>query len=178
MAISQEQAEPFVAELERIHTDALYSAQTYFEAYKRLSGYSWLLIFVPGLASAAAGLALALGAPPWVGAIPAVGGVMSGTATYVGTDRKPASYLRSAQAFTQLRHEARQVRDLALQVADQAELAGRVESLGRRYRAEVGTGEPTSDRDFRVARERISAGIFDYRDTAGSGAGLPVVPNP
>ncbi len=105
MSLTAVQVDPYLKELGRLQREALYSAQTYYEASKRLDALARRLVFLPSCASAVAAFAVAVGAWRWVGGVSALASVMVATATYVGVDRKGASYKRTANQMTALRHK-------------------------------------------------------------------------
>jgi hypothetical protein len=162
MTLQTKDVQPYVDELDRLYIDALYGAQTQFEASKRLARHARMLILFPSSLAAIAGFLVAVGLPPWIGAVSAVAGVMSATASYLGADRKPAAYLRTAQRFTELRHEVRRSRDLARHAASVEQLRTAVETLGQRYANIVDSSEPTTNKDYTLADQRIKDGTFDY----------------
>jgi hypothetical protein len=167
---SASELRPYAAELNKIYIDALYNSQAYFEASKRLARTARLLVFFPAILAAVAGFLVAVGLPQWIGAVSAVAGAMSATASYLGADRKAAAYTRTAQLFTQLRHDVRRTRDLAEVAASVAHLRASLESFSTRYSEIIGSAEPTDNKDFEVAQKRIAEGAFDYDEQSHGGA--------
>ena len=160
MPLTEAQMRPYAVQLEKVRNEALYSAQTYYEASKRLDAAARRLIFLPSCASAIAGFAVAVGAFRWVGGISALASVMVATASYIGVDRKAASYRRTAGQMTALRHRVALELDLARESAV-GELEQRTRDASRDYQELVATAEPTTNRDFDVARARIAGGLLD-----------------
>lgn len=160
MLLSEAQVRPYALQLEKVRSEALYSAQTYYEACKRLDSAARRLIFLPSCASAIAGFAVAIGAYRWIGGISALASVMVATASYIGVDRKAASYRRTAGQMTALRHRAALELDLARE-GTLEQLEQRTREASRDYQELVTTAEPTSNKDFALARKRIADGFFE-----------------
>ncbi len=154
-------------QLQKLQTEALYSAQTYYEASKRLDGLSRRLVFLPSCASAIAASAVALGAHRWLGAVSALANVMIATATYVGVERKANSYKRTAGQLTALRHRLSLEIDLASTAESIETLDERTREASRTYQEIVMSAEPTDNKDYDAAEKRIKAGTFATPDRPG-----------
>ncbi|NHC14138.1 SLATT domain-containing protein [Motilibacter deserti] len=157
---STTQTDALMKELERVRVEALYSAQAYYEASKRLERQARYLIFWPACVSAASAFAVAVGAPKWLGGVAALASIMAATANLMGADRKPAAYRKVAGEMTALRHK------IALEIA-LAQFASSIQALeeitrrlAAEYQALASIAEPTSNRDYKSADKRIKAGVF------------------
>ncbi|MEU6064992.1 MULTISPECIES: hypothetical protein [Streptomyces] len=152
---------PPVAELERLHRDATYSAQSYFEAAKATAFWARTAVFLPALVAAVAGLLSALYSARVGGSISAVAGAVAATASFLGPGGRTEAYRESARRYTNLRHAAR------LEVAMSGSRSEQeLETTLRRLQAEraaiVLSDEPVSNRFYDRAARRIATGVTSY----------------
>lgn len=155
-------AQPYVRQLEKIREDADYTAQGYFEAAKSAEFWGRTIVFVPAVLGALGGLLVALGLPKEIGAVSAVAGVIAATASFLGSEKRAASFKDSARRFTQIRHRTGMEIDLSSRAVDEATLNTTVRDLRQDYDTIVGTSEPIPNRSFKRAQKRISGGVLDY----------------
>lgn len=147
--------------LTTLSTDANYSAQSYFEAAKSADFWSRVIVFVPALVSALAGMITAFYSIKVGGPISAVSGAVAATASFIGSGKQASSYRESARKYTNLRHAARL--EIALShTKTQEELEEIVRALFERRESIVSSDEPVSNRFFNRASERIDAGVTSY----------------
>lgn len=156
-------SEHLLSECRKIEENSLYTAQTHFEMAsqkaKRASGW---LVLLPSLVSAASGLAVAIGAPAWVGAFAAFSGVVSGVATFLGVGKEASAHEMAGKLLTQLRDEARALRETYSSDLSIEHFATEVRALGNRYRAFVASLPLTEERAFEKARAKIRSGLFQF----------------
>jgi hypothetical protein len=169
-----------LAACRRIEENCLYTGQTHFEmaAQKAKRAKGWLVLF-PSLVSAASGLAVALGAPGWVGGFAAVSGVISGVATFLGVDKEANAHETAGKLLTQLRHEARALCDTYAPDMPVELFASQVRALDNRYGAFVASLPLTDEKAFEKVRARIRSGTFQYDSEAIAGTpSAPSLPAP
>lgn len=157
-----ERMEAISKELDRLYEDSTYSSETFFAAAKGAEFYGKLLVLLPTLCAGLSSLAVALGAPPQLGAVGAISGAVAATATFLGSERKGAVYRESARRYTLLRHAVRLERTVPSSDEDQAEKQLRL--LRDEYASIVSRDEPAPNRYFAKASKRISQGVFDYKE--------------
>ncbi|MCA9610577.1 MAG: SLATT domain-containing protein, partial [Myxococcales bacterium] len=164
--------EHLVAACKRIEDDCLYTAQTHFEmaSQKARRAKGWLVL-LPSVVSSGSGLAVALGAPAWVGGFAALAGAISAAAAYLGVERDASAHEVAGKLLTQLRHEARAVRDSYSPNVTSGQFEGQVLALQQRYGAFVASLPLTDDDAFEKARKRIQAGRFTYDSEAPASTG-------
>src|SRR5262245_28909315 len=113
MAMSDEDAKPYILQLEKMREDATYSAQAYYEASKSAEFWGRSIVLIPALLAGLAGLIIAFGGPRELGAVSAVSAVVAATAAFLGSEKRASSFKESARRFTSLRHRAAMEIDLA-----------------------------------------------------------------
>lgn len=146
-------------ECETVAEDSLYNAQAhYILADSKERKGRWLLI-VPSGASALCGLLTALGAPGWLGAFSAIGGLMVALASIFGVDKQPTSHRNAACQWTALRHEARSLHETYFMELPREQLFAEVRRIDDRYIALCQALEPTDTKSFEAARRQIQAGV-------------------
>ncbi|MCQ0023154.1 hypothetical protein M4914_09480 [Streptomyces somaliensis DSM 40738] len=159
MALSDNDIAPYAEEMERLKENSLYSAQAYFEAAKFSEAASRLFVFLPALVSAVAGAIIATGGAKVWGVASAVSGAVAATASYLGSDRKSASYRASARRYTGLRHKlAFEIRILAHKetISDVEEVT---RALAAEYQGCVAADDPVPNFLYEKARKRINSNI-------------------
>lgn len=155
-------------ECKKIEENCLYTGQTHFAiaARKERRATGWLVL-APSVVSAVSGFATALGAPNWVGAFAALAGVVSGVATFLGVTKEATAHELAGKLLTQLRDEARALRETYSADLSQEQFATEVRALGNRYRAFVASLPPTNDEDFESVRKKIRSGTFEFDSEGG-----------
>lgn len=148
---------------QRIAQDCLYTGQTHFEmaSQKARRSKGWLIL-LPSVVSSISGIAVACGAPGWIGAFAALSGVVSGVATFLGVDKDAAAHETAGKLLTQLRHEARALCDTYAPDMPVEHFAAQVRALENRYGAFVASLPLTDEKAFDKVRLRIKAGTFRY----------------
>lgn len=159
MALSDEDIDPYVKELERLQENSLYSAQAYFEAAKFSEAVGRLFVFLPAIVSAVAGAVIATGGAKSWGVASAVAGAVAATASYLGVERKSASYRSSARSYTALRHRLTFESSVLANKGTLLEVEEATRSLASEYQDIVGTDEPVPNFLYEKARKRINANI-------------------
>lgn len=150
-------AHPYVKSLKALEGNCLYNAQTYFEATKSAEFWGKVVVFIPAVASAAAGALVAIGWDKSWGVASAMAGLVAATGSFLGAERKAASFKESARKYTALKHEIK----LAITLAPTLEPGDLGESLRKltdQYQAIASRDEPAPNRHFNKASKRISAG--------------------
>jgi hypothetical protein len=173
-----------LAECEKVEENCLYTAQTHFvmAAKKQRLASGWLVV-LPSIVSSLSGLAVAIGAKPWVGAFAAVAGVVSGVATFLGVDKEASSHETAGKLLTQLRDDSRALRETYSHDLSAEQLGTEVRAIGNRYRAYVASLPLTDEASFEKARAKIKSGTFVFDSalrpaTSPAPQGLPVSPLP
>jgi len=156
-------SEHLLAECKKIEENCLYTAQTHFEmaSDKGKRAKAWLVL-LPSIVSASSGLAVAIGAPGWIGAFAAVSGVVSGVATFLGVGKESSAHETAGKRPTQSRDEARVLGETYSRDLSAQQLAVEVRALGNRYRAYVASLPVTDGRAFEKARAKIKSGAFAF----------------
>lgn len=172
-----------LAACRRIAEDSLYTAQAHFEmASQKGRRASFWLVLLPSLVGFASGLAVAIGAPGWVGAFAACAGIVSAVATFLGVAKEATAHEIAGKLLTQLRHEARALCDTYAPPDMPRDLfAAQVRALQDRYRAFVASLPLTDDKAFTKAQAKIQSGTFRYDSespTALPGTAQPSLPAP
>lgn len=147
--------------LTTLSTDANYSAQSYFEAAKSADFWSRIIVFLPALVAALAGMITAFYSIKIGGPISAVSGAVAATAAFIGSGKQASSYRESARKYTNLRHAAR-LEIAVSQSKTEPELEKVVRDLFERREAIVSSDEPVPNRFFDRASKRIDAGVTSY----------------
>jgi hypothetical protein len=147
-----------IAACRRIEDDCTYTGQTHFEmaAMKSRSAKGWL-VFLPSMVSASSGLAVALGVAGWVGAFAALAGTISAVATFLGVDKEATAHEMAGKLLTQLKHEARALREADAPDLSVESLAAQVRVLTNRYGAFVASLPVTDNKAFQRVRARLKA---------------------
>lgn len=156
-----------VAECKKIEENCLYTGQTHF-AMAASSGRKvkvWLML-IPSIIGAGSGLAVALGAPTWIGAFAAFTGIVTSVATFLGIDRESIAHETAGKLLTQLRDETRALREAYSPNMTPEQFATDVRALGNRYRAFVASLPLTSDDAFEKARKKVKDGVFQFDSDA------------
>ncbi|WP_143034523.1 MULTISPECIES: hypothetical protein [unclassified Streptomyces] len=159
MALSEEETAPYSKELERLQGNSLYSAQAYFEAAKFSEAVGRLFVFLPALVSAVAGTVIATGGSKAWGVASAVSGAVAATASYLGSERKGASYKNSARRYTGLRHRLTFESSILGSMDSIAEVEQVTRSLAAEYQEIVGADDPVPNFLYEKARKRINESI-------------------
>jgi hypothetical protein len=150
-------------EVERLEESCLYTSQAQFETASRKAGRArrWLVLF-PGLASAGAGAAVAMGVNPALGVIAALAGVVTAVSSFLGVDRDASAHELAGKTLTALRHEARFLREAtAADLTDDAYHA-EIKRLSDRYNS-YQLSQPTPDPEaFDAARLSIKDRKFEF----------------
>lgn len=162
MAVDAQVADLYLAEMKKMHEDAKYSAQTYFEAAKAADWLGRIIVFVPALVGALAGVLVALDASKHWGAVSAFASAIAATAAFLGSNRNVASFKNSALEFTQFRHLVSTEIALAARKNSERELEDLLRSLRDKYDSIVSKTEPAPNRSFAKARKRIGGGVLEY----------------
>lgn len=165
-----------VARCKRVQENALYTAQAHFEiaTEKGTRARVWLVL-VPSLASSACGLAVALGCPAWLGAVPALAGAISAVSAFLGIEKEASAHESAGKLLTQLRHDARAVCDRSTEAIPAGFFEAEVLALEHRYGAFVASLPLTNDAAFEKARKKIQSGTFKY-DHEGAQPQTPTEP--
>lgn len=175
-------SEHLLAECKKIEENCLYTGQTHFEiASQKARRASGWLVLLPSLISAGSGLAVAIGAPGWVGAFAAFAGIVSGVATFLGVGKEANAHETAGKLLTQLRDEARALRETFSLEWSPDQFATEVRALGTRYRAFVASLPLTEDAAFEKVRAKIRSGVFQFDSAAPAalpGTAQPGLPAP
>ncbi|MFJ4633175.1 hypothetical protein [Streptomyces sp. NPDC088847] len=160
MSLTDAQNDALKEQLESLHENSLYSAQTYFEAAKRAELWGRLMVFLPACISALSGFMTSVGSKSFWGALAAVAGSVAATASFLGATKKAADFLSSARSYTILRHKTKlELRLLAVDTsASFQEMRSRVEQLNNEYMQIVASDIPAPNRSFGIASRRIDQG--------------------
>lgn len=163
-----------LSECAKIEENCLYTAQTHFimAASKQKTASGWLVL-LPSLVSSGSGLAVAVGAKPWIGAFAAVAGVVSGVATFLGVGKEAAAHETAGKLLTQLKDDARALRETYARDLSSDQLATEVRALGNRYRAYVASLPLTDEASFEKARAKIKTRVFEFDSGPPSTTALP-----
>jgi hypothetical protein len=156
-----ESMQPYAEVLDKLHSNATYSAQTYYESTKRAEFWGKAIVFAPAIVSALAGMFVALGADKSWGVASAMAGLVAATGSFLGAERKANSYKESARRYTQLRHEIEYTRSTIPTYSSVSDLALEVRKIKEQYQAIIDRDEPTPNRSFAKANKRIQAGVTD-----------------
>lgn len=151
-----------VEELERLHEDSYYSAQTYFESAKSLIFWGKSVVFAPALAASLASLLVAVGAPKELSSLSAIAGAVSATSAFLGSTRNGELHMEAAKEFTRIRHAARIELSMGLANPECARLETTLRSLRGDYDAVVKNVTPVSNRFFVKTQRRITKGVLQY----------------
>jgi hypothetical protein len=168
-----------VASCRRLEDDCTYTGMTHFEmaAQKGRAAKGWLVL-LPSMVSAGSGLAVALAAPGWVGAFAALAGVISAVATFLGVDKEATAHEMAGKLLTQLKHEARALREA--DDLDDDGFAAQLRVLQNRYGAFVASLPVTDNKAFQKVRARLKARAAhedtDSIPTVRDGAKRPALP--
>jgi hypothetical protein len=152
-----------LVECQRIEENSLYTAQAHFEIATSTGRRKkvWLQ-FLPSLVGAGCGLAVAIGAPPWIAAFSAFAGVVSAVATFLGVEKEAGAHEAAGKLLTQLRDEARALREAYSPALTQEQFSAEVRALGNRYRAYVASLPLTNDAAFERGRKKIKDQAFQF----------------
>lgn len=159
MALSDEEIAPYAKELDRLHESSLYSAQAYFEAAKFSEAIGRLFVFLPALVSAVAGTIIATGGDKTWGVASAVSGAVAATASFLGSERKSASYKTSARRYTGLRHRLTFEASILSNRDTLPEVEEVTRSLTAEYQDIVAADDPVPNFLYEKARKRINANV-------------------
>ncbi|QOV35253.1 hypothetical protein IM697_35070 [Streptomyces ferrugineus] len=161
MPLTDAQHESLKEQLQSMHGNCLYSAQTYFEASKRAELWGRLMVFLPACVSAVSGFMTSIGPRSFWSALAAVAGSVAATASFLGATKKAADFLSSARSYTILRHKIKlEMQFLSLDpdvTFDEAR--SRVELLNTEYTQIISSDIPSPNRSFSVASKRIEEGM-------------------
>ncbi|MFH8479741.1 hypothetical protein [Streptomyces sp. NPDC018055] len=141
--------------------DATYSAQSYFEAAKSAEFWSRVIVFIPALISAFAGVLSAVYAVKLGGSISAMAGAIAATASFMGSSKQVSSFKESARKYTALRHAA-QLEISLLSSKTEQEREEIVRVLSDMRSKIVATDDPVPNRFFEKASRRIDSGVTSY----------------
>lgn len=144
-----------------LEENSLYTAQAHFEMGARAEVARNMLLIVPAVFSAAAGALVAMGYSPMLGVAGALAGMLSAVASVLGVDKPPMQHRQAANLFTALRHEARSLRETFWCEMPRAALVAEVKRLEERYAVLAQTSEPTDDKAFNAARNKIRTKLFE-----------------
>lgn len=158
-----DKAKACINELERIHEDSQFSAQSYFEAAKSANFWGKSIVFIPAVAAAVASLLVSIGGPKEWGAVGAIAGAVAATSSFLGSTRSADSHLECAREFTRIRHSARMEISLAKGDGRERELEPKLRSLRSEYDRVVQASSPIPNRIFRRAQRRIRRGTISYQ---------------
>lgn len=150
--------DPYRLALDNIYENSTYSAQGYFEATKSAEFWGKVIVFVPAMVSAIAGILVALDYSKSWGAVSAAAGLVAATGSFLGSERKAPSFKESARSYTQLRHEVGTTRTLASEKPS-SDLAAAIEKYEERYCKIVSRDEPIPNRLFKKANRRIKSNL-------------------
>ena len=168
-----------VAECKKIEENCLYTGQTHF-AMAASAGRKvkvWLML-IPSIIGGGSGLAVALGAPTWIGAFAAFTGIVTSVATFLGIDKESIAHETAGKLLTQLRDETRALREAYSPDMTPEQFATDVRALGTRYRAFVASLPLTNDDAFQKARKKIKDGVFQFDSEAPAATALPGATTP
>lgn len=153
---------PYLDELDRAYSDALYSAQTYFEAAKSSRLWAKAIVFVPSVVATIVAFAISIGQPKWLGAVGAIASVVAATASFMGSIKTANTYENAAKRFTNTQHKIRLERSAMVNVKSIESLDRRVRELQDEYADIVLDAPAVSNRFFRRAQKRIGKGDLSY----------------
>ncbi|MFG2343684.1 SLATT domain-containing protein [Streptomyces phaeochromogenes] len=160
MSTSDTPFESIKAELARIRSNCLYTAQGYFEAAKSAEKWGRLMVFIPACVTAICSLLVAVKVGPEIffSGLGAVSGAIAATAAFLGSPKTAADHLASARAYTALKHRADIEISLMTEASDLAVLEVRTRELGADYVHITSTDTPMANKFYERAQERIQQG--------------------
>jgi hypothetical protein len=180
-------------ECRTIEENSAYTAQAHFEVCDDAGRMAKLLTIGPsiigGLAAAFVGVGVpkSLGEANWLGLVAAVAAVMTGLASGLGVDKKATAHQSAGNVLTQLRHDARALRESFAHMMSDELLYADVRRLHDRYGMLIQVLEITDNKYFERSRRKIQAGWLepDFRQksppgllgTADTAGGAPVLPS-
>jgi hypothetical protein len=146
-------------ECARIEDNATYSAEAHHILAKRQRLWFKLFQLIPAVATALIGtLTVGQVVPQWVGIIGLITAVVTAIGTVLNPQQDYYEHLSAAKSFTVIRHDARELRELSGQLAND-EITVQVKCLHDRYNDLVRIAPPTEDWAFEKGKERIKAGV-------------------
>ncbi|MEU0955598.1 SLATT domain-containing protein [Streptomyces niveus] len=163
MSTSDTPFESLKAELMRIQSNCLYTAQGYFEAAKSAEKWGRLMVFIPACVTAISSLLVAVKVGPEVffSGLGAVSGAVAATAAFLGSPKMAADHLASARAYTALKHRADTEISLLTDASDLTVLEVRIRELGADYVRITSTDTPMTNKFYEKARQRIEQGAAE-----------------
>ncbi|MDB4873059.1 MAG: hypothetical protein JWL97_4063 [Gemmatimonadales bacterium] len=162
MNLSEAELRPYLSELDNLYEDSSYTAQSYFEAAKSAEFWGKAIVFIPALAGTVAALLVSIGGSKQWGAVGAVAGAITLTASFLGAEKKANSYKETGRRFTGLRHEIRLERTLLIKRSNESDVEKRLRALRKEYNDIVSASELVPNRLFRRAAKRIKAGVLSH----------------
>ena len=150
-------------EVERLEESCLHLAQAQFESATRKGarGRTWLVL-IPGVVSAAVGIAVAVGGPAALGALAALAGITTAVASFLGVDRDASTHELAGKVLTGLRHEARFLREATAMELSDDQYHAEIKRLSDRYNS-YQLSQPTPDpKAYAAARASIKEKKFEF----------------
>jgi hypothetical protein len=157
-------------EFGKIAEDSSYSAQTYYEASKAAEFWGKSIVFVPALVASVSSLLIAFGESKLWGIPAAFSAAITATASFLGTQRRAASFRASGNNFTKIRHEAKMWHDSLVRIRTEDESFETLNNLRKEYASAVDQVDIPSGRYFAKAQARIKKGVLAYDDEAVPGS--------
>jgi hypothetical protein len=170
------ETDPFLTELHTVEENCLYTAQAHFAMASRKGTVVKVIYISAAVVSAIGGCLVAGGLPKWLGALPALGGVVGAVISAIGVDRNVHAHLIAANALTKLRHEARALRETFSKAMSSENLARETRRSTEAYNNMIQGLPPTDESAMKTARAAIQAGRFDP-DFRSAGAGTRALPS-
>ncbi|MEU7239023.1 SLATT domain-containing protein [Streptomyces sparsogenes] len=158
MSLSDAEYGALSQQLQSMHENCLYSAQSYFEAAKGAELWGRLMVFMPACVSAISGFMTSIGSHEFWGALAAVAGAVAATASFLGATKKASDFLNSARSYTVLRHKIKLELQFLSTDMQFSSVRDRVEALNAEYMQIVSTDIPVPNRSFSIASRRIDEG--------------------
>jgi rubrerythrin len=149
-------------ELRQLIDDMLHTEKSHMAAAERLQrAHFWVGILATVLAAAAAASIVAELSKVAAGLLALGAAIASGVLTFMKPDRRAEQHLAAGRQLAALRVRARQVLNLDLQHLSWAECRKEIADVASEKGRIDQTASGITDRDFKVARNKITKGTFD-----------------
>jgi hypothetical protein len=149
-------------ELRQLIDDMLHTEKTHMAAAERLQGlHLWLGLAATVLATAAAATIVAAASKVVAGILALGAAIVSGVLTFMKPERTAEQHLAAGRQLAALRVHARQVLNLDLQQLGTDKLRKAIDEIAAKKAAIDDAAPGTRNRDYHVARGKITRGTFD-----------------
>jgi conflict system pore-forming effector with SLATT domain len=149
-------------ELSQLLDDMLHTEKTHMAAAERLQNLHNLLgVAATMLAAAATATIVATLSKVVTGLLALAAAIASGVLTFTKPERAAERHLAAGRQLAALRVHARQVLHLDLPVQDREALRAAIDEIATRKAALDEAAPGTRGRDYAVARDKITRGVFD-----------------